>query len=304
MKKIIKPRWVGPGRVVFHETIQGQHPSDARKQVVWVVIGGTMRRCSVHSVRRVSSRERLEHELHSPEDPSQRKSLRDLLPQRSYVDITPEEQLPEEEGMPDLPPEPGPETHLFQPTHRHRFKSGPTRTPTLPPVPEASVNSYEPTFVPGHEDEEELGNTGIGSGIPTLEERSSSSRARLVEPSSMPPSEPESKKPRLDGDEDGFMLSCLQEVDELYVLEVDLVLETNNQKRKLIENPSLFLAQKLRDCEVRLDKLPPEHRELFRRAKLKEVNSFIANQAVRRCANLQEERDAHESGRLMRCRGC
>ena len=51
-----------------------------------------------------------------------------------------------------------------------------------------------------------------------------------------------------------------------------------------------------------MEKLRPEHRELFKRAKLKEVNSFLQNQAVRRCENALEEQEARSSGRLMRCR--
>jgi hypothetical protein len=146
-----------------------------------------------------------------------------------------------------------------------------------------------------------LGNSGLGSGIPTLEERSSNSRARLLDTSSHGPStEPESKKARVD--DDAFLLQCLEKTEDFYVLEFDLELPTAKQKQRLMENPSLFLASKLRDCEVRLEKLKPELRELFGRARLKEVNSFLSNKAVRSCENALEEQDARDSGRLMRCR--
>ena len=94
----------------------------------------------------------------------------------------------------------------------------------------------------------------------------------------------------------------LEQVDECYVLEFDLVLENDHQQKRLMEHPSMFLAQKMRACEVRLDKLSPAHQELFRRAKAKEANSFLSNQAVRRCADGLEEETARNSGRLMRCR--
>lgn len=74
----------------------------------------------------------------------------------------------------------------------------------------------------------------------------------------------------------------MESASEGYILTLDLELSTQQEKNKLIHSPSLFLAQKLRDCEVRFEKLRPEHRKLFVRAKAKEVNSFISNEAVRR----------------------
>jgi hypothetical protein len=264
-----------------------------------------MHRCSVHSVRKVTTQERLDFELHSGEDPSHWKSLANYIPQRSFVDCVPEEPGEDEEDLPQLPSDPsttalpGP-----KPMMRHFYKH-PVRRVTFaqPPAAEAQpVNSYDPSFAATPDDDDEhLGNTGLGSGIPTLEERSGSSKSRLLpSESAAASSEPESKKARVD--EDGLLLSYLEVVDECYVLEFDLVLENDHQQKRLLENPSMFLAQKMRDCEVRLEKLTPAHRELFKRAKAKEVNSFLSNQAVRRCADSLEEETARNSGRLMRCR--
>ena len=126
-----------------------------------------------------------------------------------------------------------------------------------PPQP---LNSYGPSFSRAvGDDDEALGNTGLGNGIPTSEERSSSSRARLKDTSSHAP--------------------WAEMTEEFYVLEFDIELPTAKQKQRLMGNPSLFLASKLRDCEVRLEKLKPELRELFRRAELKEVNSFFFQQS-------------------------
>ena len=63
LKRLGKSQWLGPGRVVFHEMIQGQRPDDPRRHIVRVVVAGSMQRCSVHSARKVTERERLEFEL-------------------------------------------------------------------------------------------------------------------------------------------------------------------------------------------------------------------------------------------------
>lgn len=88
LRRTGKNQWLGPGRVVFHEVIRDQTPGDPRRHIVWVIVAGNMHRCSVHSVRKATEREKLEYELHHPEDPSHWQSLKDMLPSRSYVDIT------------------------------------------------------------------------------------------------------------------------------------------------------------------------------------------------------------------------
>ena len=125
-RKQNRAQWIGPGRVVFHETINGQHPQDQRRHIVWVVIGGNMHRCSVHSVRKVTARERLDFELHTPEDPSRWKSLADLIPKRSFIDVVPEEPPAEEEELAeDLPMEPDAKTMLPKPLVSHWSDIGP-----------------------------------------------------------------------------------------------------------------------------------------------------------------------------------
>ena len=118
---------------------------------------------------------------------------------------------------------------------------------------------------------------------------------------SVPSGDAASKRQKT-GDEENLLFSCLEMCEEGYLLTVDLEFDSNREKKRFLHHPTLYLAQKLRDCEVRFEKLRPEHKTLFSRAKTKEVNSFIANQAVRRCLNAQEEIEAKESGRLMRCR--
>ena len=58
----------------------------------------------------------------------------------------------------------------------------------------------------------------------------------------------------------------------------------------------------MNNAEVQLTKLTAEHRELFTRAKTKEVDSFLKNQAVRKCLNNDEIRRAVDSNRIIRAR--
>ena len=90
-------------------------------------------------------------------------------------------------------------------------------------------------------------------------------------------------------------------VEDCYVLEVEFDLTSEHQKKKFVANPRLFLAQKMRDGEVRLEKLTPHLRELCRRAKSKELNFFLSNAAVRKCKNDLEEKESRDSGCLMGC---
>ena len=227
----------------------------------------------------------------------------------------------------------------FKPVVRHRGKSG--FIPRLEPVDEqqavdpaqpaaapmddvaeeapaaASSSSVTPAPVNVYGDvrvdrvfddsDEEVGNVPGGSGRPdTSSADPESERQPLLSDksskvSSAPPgAEPDSKRQRTDGDLD-LLYSCFMEAEMCYMLTVDLDIASQRQKHAFVSKPILFLAQKLRDCEVRLVKLRPEHRVLFDRAKTKEVNSFISNAAARRCHDLAEEEEAKSSGRLMRC---
>ena len=143
--------------------------------------------------------------------------------------------------------------------------------------------------------------------MPTLAERSvgRSSQDRLLSETSKGSSvasEDADLKRQKTEDAETLLFNCLEISEEGYLLTVDLEFDSSREKKRFLHHPTLYLAQKLRDCEVRFEKLRPEHKTLFSRAKSKEVNSFIANQAVRRCLNAQEEIEAKESGRLMRCR--
>ena len=286
MKKLGRPQWLGPGRVVFHEVVAGQQPQDDRRHIVWVVIGGYVHRCSVHSVRKVTERERLDFELTSPEDPLTWYSLKDMLPKRSYIDITSEEPHPDEHETVSLPAAPDRSTVAYVPTHRHLTKHGPRRP--VEPSPHEPLNDYGVSSQPAvtTDDSDVLGNVPFGSHT--------DSSSHVVEP--------EPKKPRTEAEDELLFLSYMEQADEGYVLTVDIELNSQREKERFIQQPTLMLVQKLRDCEVRYEKLRPEHKKLFDKAKSKEVNSFISNAALRRCLDWEEEQEAANSGRVMRCR--
>ena len=146
---------VGACRVVFHETINGQRPDDPRRRIVWVA-GGTMHRCSVHSVRKVTAQERLDFELHSGEDPSHWQPLASFIPQRSFVDCVPEEPDEDEEDLPQLPSDPSTTAlHGPKPMMRHFYKHS-VRKVTFAETPAAEappVDSYDPSFAAKPDDE-------------------------------------------------------------------------------------------------------------------------------------------------------
>ena len=69
MKKISRPGWIGPGRVVFTELLPTQDRDDPRRHSVWVLLRGKLFKCSFHSVRPVTPVERFHHDVHQDEIP-------------------------------------------------------------------------------------------------------------------------------------------------------------------------------------------------------------------------------------------
>ena len=85
VKRTVRARWVGPGRVIFHELLPHQDDGD-RRHVVRVILNGILYRCSVHSVRPLSERE--QHVFEANGDDSRRwRELRDVIPKRNFVDV-------------------------------------------------------------------------------------------------------------------------------------------------------------------------------------------------------------------------
>ena len=124
--------------------------------------------------------------------------------------------------------------------------------------------------------------------------------------------ESESKKPRdMDYDlkwierlqePEADLHACFMDCSDVMTIEFDLMLSSHRQLKDFIRDPSAFMVKKMRDSEVVLSKLSKEHKELFARAKRKEVNSFVKAQAVRKALDEKELREAFGSNRIMRAR--
>ena len=139
--------------------------------------------------------------------------------------------------------------------------------------------------------------------------------------SSVPhPDQPESKRPRnmhrdignhwieqlqVDAEQEAETLdifSAFQQSEECLSISFDLHVESHRQKKALERNPVLYLTKKMNGAEVQLQRLSSQEKALFHRAKMKEVDSFLKNQAVRKCLDDQELRRAVGSGRMIKAR--
>ena len=337
-KHTAKPRWVGPGRVVFHELVPGQTESD-RKQIVWVILGNILYRASVHSVRPLSAREQELHEAHG--DESHRwKELTDMIPRRNYVDIEPEQPEDGEIEEPYLPPIPGPLT--MKPKMRFWRKDTMSNygdplsqrlqreLPALPPevpfeIPNDKVNEYDSDVVPSPSppcsveeipSDRDAGSkptsrrTSLASAPPIAEEPDGGEHgppqpaAEVVDDTPVP--EPDQKKAKLDDEGEADALldfnSAILESGEGYFMSLDLDLSSNRQRKMFLNNPVAFLAKKLNNAEVVYRRLSEEDKKLFTNAKAAEVSSFLKTAAVRRCLSHEENLQAQNSGRVLKAR--
>ena len=306
-KKAGRYHWIGPGRVALQETVPHQDADDPGRHIIWVVIGGKLYRCAAHSVRPVTEQERAWHHLQTDENPTKWKSLQDVIPSKEYTDLS--EQIPPGDDPadhhPDLPAEP--DNNTWVPSKRLRRKQSEHPAAVVPP-PVETVNDYdeELDYSPS-EGGEELGVPGTRSDwakefdrdLEAMERQAAAKR----EATTTTASSSDSKKARTEDFEEELTLhTALQECEYGYVMEIDLQLTSNRQLKKFLRSPSAYLVGKMRDCEVRWEQLSPAHKKLFTRAKTKEVTSFIQQAAVRKCVDAAEEKEAHDSGRVMKCR--
>ena len=318
-----RPRWVGPGRVVLHELVAGQSDGD-RLQVVWVVLGNQLYRASVHSVRPLSERE---EELFV--DESHRwKELRDMVPKRSYIDVTGEEPRDGEIEGPHLPAYPDGDTVI---TPKVRFMAKHSIGASGFPLPGTSsstrVNDYNEekkyNVDDGLEDLRELFEdevTGTEPATTSLRRSSTTSKEPLLvrrESTTQPIDlddeqsvhvEPESKRQRIEDsmdDDDGLYHDInyyALEADEGYVMSIDIDVSSNRQHKNFWRNPVAFLVKKISSSEVNYRKLRPDERVLFDHAKNSEVTSFLKSEAVRRCLTWEEQQQAQKADRVLRAR--
>ena len=277
LKKSGRPHWVGPGRVVFHEVLPQQAPGDHRRHVVWVLIGTQVFRCSVHSVRPVTETERFMYETSGQEDFSKWKTLADVLPRREYTDITEEEPNEDEVEMPNLPPQPD-ATTTVNPSRRVTGKATPMDEPsssTSAPAmtrPLEDVNDY---------DNEPATKKARGDDLDWVEQLTL---------------EAEQESKCMD------IFAAMDDTEEFLKIEFDVGDLSNRQRKHLERDPVSFMVKKMRDSEVTISRLKPEERPLFGRAKAKEVDSFMRNEAVRKCLHQDEVREAYSSGRIVKAR--
>ena len=318
-----RPRWVGPGRVVLHELVAGQSDDD-RLQVVWVVLGNQLYRTSIHSVRPLSERE----EAIFQDDSHQWKELRDMIPKRSYIDVTKEEPEEGEVEGPHLPDIPGSET-IIPPKVRFmgKFPIAPSGLPVQSggdPSAEM-VNDYESNPQRSSSldrliEDAEIGNDDGGRSFPTSLRRSSTtSKEPLLDKSEeivdetteqtsqSVPEEPSTKRQKTDAiDLDSDL--CLDinyyalEANEGYLMSFELDLSSNRQRKAFIRDPVAYLVKKVSSSEVTYRKLKSDERALFDNAKNSEVTSFLKSEAVRRCLSWEEQRQAQQADRVLRAR--
>ncbi|CAE7799282.1 GIP [Symbiodinium sp. CCMP2456] len=302
-KKSGKPHWIGPGRVIFSEVLPHQSEGDHRRHIVWVLIGRQLLRCSVHSVRPVNEVERFQYETTTTEDATTWRSLADLLPRREYEDMVDQEPNDEELELPQLPAQPDPST-MVAPPRRLRTKTSNVR--------------FEPygAPIPGS-DEEPLQEPQADSDVNDYQIPATSSTTTVPQESESQVRPPDAKRPKthevnwvqemeaqaMQEENEFDVFQAMEETNEFLRIEFDVEAPASNRQRKLLDrNPTAYMVKKMRDSEVKLSRLQPHEEKLFTRAKAKEVDSFIRNEAVRKCLDDKKIAEAYESGRIVKAR--
>ena len=284
VRKSGRPHWVGPGRVIFSEILPQQTAGDSRRHVVWVLVGSQLFRCSVHSVRPVTETEKFQYESTSTEDPSKWTSLADILPRKEYFDVTDQQPDEDEKEFPDLPPAPDSSTMTTPPTRRVRTKT----QPTPPTVAEGHEDSEaDPPRDPGHQASSSKHPASVNDYDNPANKKLKSEHLNWVE---LLEAEAHQEAQEFD------IFTAMDETKEFLRIEMDIDGTMSNRQRKAFErNPVLFLVKKMKDSAVSISKLSEAERRLFTHAKAKEVDSFIKNEAVRKCLNNEEVKSAYES---------
>ena len=238
------------------------------------------------------------------------KSLTDLIPSKEYVDVIHEEPDENDEEKVDLPTQPDASTIKPVTSWRLRFKQPEPTTSVGDKQHSMDINDYQPRSAQVDVDADlEEDDLGIGDGR-TFSVGGSSSARPLLKSSTSRASEsvaeePGEKRQKVTHGEDDSespdmkdeeamhaeFFDALDEVNEGYVMELDLDFQSHRDQKNFIRNPVNYLVKKMRDTEVNYRYLSEEDKQLFDRAKSKEVKSFLAQEAVRKCL-----------GRVLGCR--
>ena len=76
---------------------------------------------------------------------------------------------------------------------------------------------------------------------------------------------------------------ALQSNEEILTISIDLDLPSHKQRKDFVRNANAFLVRKLANSEVNLKRLSECDQQVCHRAQMKEVDSFLKNEAARRC---------------------
>ena len=325
-KKSGRPHWVGPGRVVFSEILPHQHADDDRRHIVWVLVGSQLLRCSIHAVRPATEVERFQFETSGIEDPTTWKSLADIMPKREYFDLT--DQVPQEADVevPDLPPHPDESTsvvpkrraigkvtfragdYVQRPVRERLHREGgvddagdedraPTTDPSVPASSSTTTPATDPS-VPASSSTTTSAATKHSTDVNDYD-LPDKKKQRQSEPTWVDDLYAEEQNEENTYD----LYAALDDTEEFMRIEFDVGGDmSHRQQKQLQRNPVAYMVKKMRDSEVVLSKLPAHERPLFSRAKAKEVDSFIKNEAVRKCLNKDEIKQAYDSQRIVKAR--
>ena len=329
-KHVMRPRWVGPGRVVLHEWVPGQGEGD-RVQIAWVVIGSNLYRASVHSIRPLSEREQLLWKRKGTTAGSGKNSRTCYLvvPTPMSLVMSQNKKRPWSPSCRSSPtrrptclrsastPRTSSTALAFLVIYDHLLSFHLTNLETNPN--KEMLNDYEDKKT--SDDDEFTGNEDPSwkKQKTTGSRRSSTtSKTPLLDPGPVDGEtkegetrpgdtleEPDAKRPRTESDKDDLLLDlnrAIQEIDCGYVMEFDLNFTSNRQRKMFMRNPQAYLVKKVSGAEVCYRKLNAEDRKLFDNAKASEVSSFIRSEAVRRCLSVSEQNKAKDSQRILKAR--
>ena len=177
------------------EVLVDQEADDERRHIVWVAIGSTIMRCSVHSVRPLTELEQAVEEMRNQTNPMEWKSLTDLIPSKEYVDVIREEPDENNEEKVDLPTQPDASTIKPVTSRRLRFKQPEPTTSVEDKQQSMDINDYQPRSAQVDVDADlEEDDLGIGDGR-TLSVGGSSSARPLLKSSASRASESVAEEP-------------------------------------------------------------------------------------------------------------
>ena len=292
---LAKGKWCGPAQVVMTET----------KGIVWVTHLNRLLRCASDNLRPVSIREYHQQQgFVQQADPAQLRQLANELQQRlqsrsgmfQFSDLTeiddgetPEEQAERLLGEHQPEEEPNRRDSI---EGQHNTQNGISLEPYEIPVPDTPLDSqdgsaYSPTSpansenmdAPNNTEENIVGdNAGISEGLFVGENRDIVHNALIVE--SVEPG------PVLASDEDTLWTEAMNPDLDMCSFEFDIPMQ---QVRRYLQDPirhTAFLtaAAKKSRAEVKYSTLSQEDKELFQKAKQKELSCWLETSAVRKIA--------------------